>query len=117
MAQFRLQGTKVLAVDMSGDSVKARNGSMVVYEGQMTFKKLSGGGEGLRRAEGQTSGPVVCGGVGGQWPANPCRQHGTVPQGQVGHQGESRGVAQRWHHVHLEQPWRRDGLSHNLSID
>jgi uncharacterized protein (AIM24 family) len=48
VAQFRLQGTKVLAVDMAGDSVKARNGSMVAYEGQMTFKKLSGGGEGLR---------------------------------------------------------------------
>ncbi|WP_461009013.1 AIM24 family protein [Streptomyces capparidis] len=48
MAQFRLQGSKVLAVDLAGDSVKARNGSMVAYDGQMTFKKLSGGGEGLR---------------------------------------------------------------------
>lgn len=33
---------------MAGDSVKARNGSMVAYDGQMSFKKLSGGGEGLR---------------------------------------------------------------------
>lgn len=48
VAQFRLQGTKVLAVDMTGDSVKARNGSMVAYDGQMSFKKMSGGGEGLR---------------------------------------------------------------------
>ncbi|MGP3924842.1 AIM24 family protein [Streptomyces sp. 8N616] len=48
MAQFRLQGSKVLAVDMTGDTVKAKNGSMVAYEGQMAFKKLSGGGEGLR---------------------------------------------------------------------
>jgi uncharacterized protein (AIM24 family) len=43
-----LQGSKVLAVDMAGDAVKARNGSMVAYEGQMSFKKMTGGGEGLR---------------------------------------------------------------------
>jgi uncharacterized protein (AIM24 family) len=48
VAQFRLQGSKVLAVDMAGDTVKAKNGSMVAYDGQMAFKKLSGGGEGLR---------------------------------------------------------------------
>ncbi|WP_082598042.1 MULTISPECIES: AIM24 family protein [unclassified Kitasatospora] len=48
MAQFRLQGSKVLAVDMTGDAVKARNGCMVAYTGQMNFKKLSGGGNGLR---------------------------------------------------------------------
>ncbi|MEU0691118.1 AIM24 family protein [Streptomyces uncialis] len=45
---FRLQGSKVLAVDMSGDSVRAKNGSMVAYDGQMSFKKMSGGGEGVR---------------------------------------------------------------------
>ncbi|GAA0668654.1 AIM24 family protein [Kitasatospora atroaurantiaca] len=33
---------------MAGDSVKARNGCMVAYTGQMNFKKLSGGGDGLR---------------------------------------------------------------------
>lgn len=33
---------------MAGDAVRARNGSMVAYEGRMSFKKLSGGGEGLR---------------------------------------------------------------------
>ncbi|TXS56957.1 AIM24 family protein [Streptomyces sp. t39] len=48
MATFRLQGSKVLAVDMTGDTVNAKNGSMVAYDGRMTFKKLSGGGEGLR---------------------------------------------------------------------
>ncbi|AUH40416.1 AIM24 family protein [Streptomyces sp. CMB-StM0423] len=48
MAQFRLQGSKVLAVDMAGDAVKAKNGSMVAYDGQMSFKKLTGGGEGIR---------------------------------------------------------------------
>jgi uncharacterized protein (AIM24 family) len=45
---FRLQGSRVLAVDMTGDAVKAKNGSMVAYDGQMSFKRLTGGGEGLR---------------------------------------------------------------------
>ncbi|GGU43934.1 hypothetical protein GCM10010211_04230 [Streptomyces albospinus] len=48
MAQFRLQGSKVLAVDMTGDAVRAKNGAMVAYEGRMAFKKMTGGGEGLR---------------------------------------------------------------------
>lgn len=48
MAHFRIQGNKVLAVDLSGGSVRAKNGSMVAYEGQMSFKKLTGGGNGLR---------------------------------------------------------------------
>ncbi|GAA2887795.1 AIM24 family protein [Streptomyces mexicanus] len=48
VAMFRLQGSKVLAVEMTGDAVKAKNGSMVAYDGQMAFKKLTGGGEGLR---------------------------------------------------------------------
>ncbi len=33
---------------MAGDAVKAKNGSMVAYDGQMAFKKLTGGGEGVR---------------------------------------------------------------------
>ncbi|WP_421107678.1 AIM24 family protein [Streptomyces sp. NEAU-S77] len=48
MAHFRLQGSRVLAVDLTGDSVKAKNGAMVAYEGDMTFKKRTGGGDGLR---------------------------------------------------------------------
>ncbi len=40
----------MLAVDLTGDAVKAKNGSMVAYDGQMTFKKMTGGGEGLRGA-------------------------------------------------------------------
>ncbi|WP_225849888.1 AIM24 family protein [Streptomyces sp. HPF1205] len=38
----------MLAVDLAGDAVKAKNGSMVAYEGEMTFKKMTGGGDGLR---------------------------------------------------------------------
>ena len=48
MAQFRLHSAKVLAVSMAGDAVKAKNGSMVAYDGRMAFKKMSGGGDGLR---------------------------------------------------------------------
>ncbi|MFH8794676.1 AIM24 family protein [Streptomyces sp. NPDC017941] len=48
MATFRLQGSRMLAVDMTGDAVKAKNGSMVAYDGTMIFKKLTGGGEGIR---------------------------------------------------------------------
>ncbi|MER6504585.1 AIM24 family protein [Streptomyces sp. NPDC001455] len=45
---FRLQGSRTLAVDLNGDAVKAKNGSMVAYDGRMTFKKMTGGGDGLR---------------------------------------------------------------------
>lgn len=48
MAVFRLEGSRVLAVDLDGDAVKAKNGAMVAYDGEMTFKKMTGGGEGLR---------------------------------------------------------------------
>ncbi|MEU3072132.1 AIM24 family protein [Streptomyces laurentii] len=48
MATFRLQGSRVLAVTLTGDAVKAKNGSMVAYDGEMSFKKMTGGGEGLR---------------------------------------------------------------------
>ena len=48
MATFRLQSTRVLAVDLAGDAVKAKKGAMVAYDGEMTFKKMTGGGEGLR---------------------------------------------------------------------
>jgi uncharacterized protein (AIM24 family) len=48
MAVFRAQGSRVLAVDLSGDALKAKAGAMVAYDGTMAFKRLSGGGEGLR---------------------------------------------------------------------
>ncbi|WP_335935597.1 AIM24 family protein [Streptomyces sp. PTD5-9] len=48
MATFRLQGSRTLAVDLNGDAVRAKNGSMVAYDGRMTFKKMTGGGDGLR---------------------------------------------------------------------
>ncbi|MBE1536138.1 AIM24 family protein [Actinomadura algeriensis] len=51
MAQFRLNGSKMLAVDLAGESIRALNGAMVAYEGQMAFKRQGmSGGEGLRGA-------------------------------------------------------------------
>ncbi|MGW2313818.1 AIM24 family protein [Actinomadura luteofluorescens] len=51
MAQFRMNGSKMLAVDLSGETIRALNGSMVAYEGQMAFKRQGmTGGEGLRGA-------------------------------------------------------------------
>ncbi|MEV3925573.1 AIM24 family protein [Actinomadura coerulea] len=51
MAQFRMNGSKMLAVDLGGETIRALNGSMVAYEGQMAFKRQGmTGGEGLRGA-------------------------------------------------------------------
>jgi uncharacterized protein (AIM24 family) len=48
---FRRSGSKVLEVDLTGNTVKVLAGSMVAYVGEVTFKKSSmGGGEGLRGA-------------------------------------------------------------------
>ncbi|WP_344275380.1 AIM24 family protein [Actinomadura napierensis] len=51
MAQFRLNGSKMLAVDLAGETIRALNGAMVAYEGRMAFKREGmTGGEGLRGA-------------------------------------------------------------------
>ncbi|WP_432486707.1 AIM24 family protein [Kineococcus sp. SYSU DK018] len=51
---WRLETPRVLVVDLDGDkgsAVRARTGSMVAYEGEVTFKHAgSGGGGGLRAA-------------------------------------------------------------------
>ncbi|CAM5517907.1 MULTISPECIES: AIM24 family protein [Streptomyces] len=38
----------MLVARLTGDTVRAKNGSMVAYDGRMTFKRLTGGGNGLR---------------------------------------------------------------------
>ncbi len=47
MSRFRLDGSKLLAITVDGAPVRALNGSMVAYEGQMEFKKQSFGGAGI----------------------------------------------------------------------
>jgi uncharacterized protein (AIM24 family) len=46
-----MNGSKMLAVDMAGETIRALNGSMVAYEGQMNFKRQGmTGGEGVMGA-------------------------------------------------------------------
>lgn len=47
MAEFRRNGSKILEVHLAGDSAKALAGSMVAFEGQISFKRASMGGEGV----------------------------------------------------------------------
>jgi uncharacterized protein (AIM24 family) len=48
---FVRNSSKVLEVHLTGETVRARTGAMVAYEGQVAFKKAAvGGGEGLRGA-------------------------------------------------------------------
>ena len=51
MARFRKNGSRIVEVDLSGESVKALTGAMIAYEGDISFKKAGfGGGEGVRGA-------------------------------------------------------------------
>jgi uncharacterized protein (AIM24 family) len=51
VASFRPNGSKILEVHLSGETVRARSGAMVAYEGAVTFRKSGvGAGEGLRGA-------------------------------------------------------------------
>ena len=51
MAQFRMNGQRVLEVHLSGDAVRALTGSMVAYEGSVAFKNAGmGGGGGFKAA-------------------------------------------------------------------
>jgi uncharacterized protein (AIM24 family) len=48
---FRRNGSRVLEVDLAGNTVRVLAGSMVAYVGEVTFKKSGmGGGEGIRGA-------------------------------------------------------------------
>lgn len=51
MATFRMNGERVLEVQLAGDTVRAQTGAMVAYEGEVTFKNAGmGGGDGLKAA-------------------------------------------------------------------
>lgn len=60
MSQLRMKGKKVLECHLQGDGVRAITGSMVAYEGNVSFKNAGmGGGDGLmaglkRRATGES---------------------------------------------------------------
>lgn len=51
MATFVRNGSRILEVHLTGDTVKALAGSMIAFDGKVTFKRAGmGGGEGLRGA-------------------------------------------------------------------
>ena len=70
MAQLRKNGSRVLEVTLTGDTVRAVTGAMVAYDGQVTFKNAGlGGGDGLRGAfkrklSGESMSMMECTGTG-----------------------------------------------------
>jgi len=70
MSQLRMNGKKVLECHLQGDGVRAITGSMVAYEGNVSFKNAgAGGGDGLmaglkRRATGESLKMMECTGNG-----------------------------------------------------
>ncbi len=78
--QFRLNGSRVLEVDVMGDSVRASTGSMVAYTGEVQFKNAgAGGGEGFmaglkRRATGESLPLMTCTGHGTIWFAKDAKE-------------------------------------------
>ncbi len=73
MQAFRLNGSRVLEIDIAGDAVRAATGSMIAYTGDITFKNAGiGGGDGLRaalkrRATGESVALMTCAGQGTVW--------------------------------------------------
>jgi uncharacterized protein (AIM24 family) len=70
---FRLNGHRVLEVDLQGGSVRAATGSMIAYTGEVGFRNAGlGGGDGLRsalkrRATGESIALMQCSGTGTVW--------------------------------------------------
>lgn len=51
MAQLQLNGSRVLTAHLAGETVRAITGSMVAFDGQVSFKNAGlGGGDGFRAA-------------------------------------------------------------------
>ncbi len=73
MQSFRLDGPRVLEIDLHGDAVRAATGSMVAYTGDVSFRNAGmGGGDGLRaalkrKATGESVALMTCTGTGTVW--------------------------------------------------
>ena len=50
LAQFQFNGSRLLEVTISGDTFKALNGSIVAYDGGVTFKRQGVGDQGASAA-------------------------------------------------------------------
>lgn len=73
MQSFRLNGSRVLEIDLDGDAVRAAMGAMIAYTGEVQFRNAGlGGGEGLRgalkrRVTGESVSLMTCTGQGTVW--------------------------------------------------
>ena len=73
MQAFRLNGSRILEIDLRGDAVRAATGSMIAYTGDVTFKNAGmGGGGGFRaalkqKATGESVSLMTCSGQGTVW--------------------------------------------------
>lgn len=73
MQSFRLNGHRVLEIELQGDAVRAATGSMVAYTGDVQFKNAGmGGGDGFRaalkrKATGESVALMKCSGKGHVW--------------------------------------------------
>lgn len=81
MPTFRLNGTRLLEVDIAGESFRALNGSMVAYTGQVEFKRqgMTSGGGGLfgaakRKLSGESVTLMDCVGQGTVYIANEAQE-------------------------------------------
>lgn len=81
MPTFRLNGTRLLEVDIANESFRALNGSMVAYVGQVAFKKqgMTSGGGGIRGAmkrkvTGESISLMDCSGSGTVYIANEAQE-------------------------------------------
>lgn len=81
MPTFRLNGTRLLEVDIANESFAALNGSMVAYVGQVAFKKqgMTSGGGGLmgamkRKVTGESISLMDCSGSGTVYIANEAQE-------------------------------------------
>ncbi|MFC4944524.1 AIM24 family protein [Pseudonocardia sp. GCM10023141] len=73
MQAFRLNGSRILEVDLTGNAVRAVTGAMIAYTGEVTFRNAGvGGGDGLRaalkrRVTGESVSFMQCTGQGTVW--------------------------------------------------
>ena len=80
MQSFRLNGSRILEIDLHGDAVRAATGSMIAYTGDVTFRNAGlGGGGGLRaalkqKATGESVSLMTCSGRGTVWFAKDAMQ-------------------------------------------
>lgn len=81
MPNFRLSGTRLLEVDIAGETFRALNGSMVAYTGQVQFKKegMTSGGGGIfgaakRKLSGESLTLMECSGNGTVYIANEAQE-------------------------------------------